>query len=291
MSMLCLEQVSSPEALVDSHLEDGKGDDLLDHSLTVRSELFFHPSSDCLVRVTTCDSGATIIYEQEQACSHETRKSYLYLTAPETVKKSMTQSVASHVAREGSDQSGEATYQDLSRILLAAVDNAGQVSELFICHVALALRALATQFSLGVRPIGRSCRGGLASWQERKAKLLMVGQLDEPISMQKIASTCGISAAHFARAFKQSTGLPPHRWLLERRLEHSKSLLLHTDLSLVDIANNCGFSAQSHFTRIFTQRVGISPGAWRRTFDRTSTQPCVAELDNAVRGHQGIPDR
>jgi AraC family transcriptional regulator len=96
----------------------------------------------------------------------------------------------------------------------------------------------------------------------------MEAELDGPVPMGQIAGACGISVAHFARAFKLTTGLPPHRWLLERRVERSKSLLMTTALSLVDIANTCGFAEQSHFTRVFTKRVGISPGAWRRAVGR-----------------------
>ncbi|WFU45070.1 helix-turn-helix transcriptional regulator [Bradyrhizobium sp. CB82] len=72
-----------------------------------------------------------------------------------------------------------------------------------------------------------------------------------------------MSAAHFARAFKASTGTPPHRRLMDQRIEESKSLLIGSSFSLSEIAIKYGFSDQSHFTRAFSARVGTTPGRWR----------------------------
>jgi AraC-like DNA-binding protein len=74
----------------------------------------------------------------------------------------------------------------------------------------------------------------------------------------------GLSAKHFARAFRQSTGVPPHRWLIEKRIERAKALLLGGGLSLAEIALACGFADQSHFTAAFRRGTGITPGAYRR---------------------------
>jgi AraC-like DNA-binding protein len=59
-------------------------------------------------------------------------------------------------------------------------------------------------------------------------------------------------------------GMPPHRWLLLQRVLHAKSLLRDPLRPLADIAAACGFTDQSHFTRVFTSIVGASPGAWRK---------------------------
>jgi AraC family transcriptional regulator len=58
--------------------------------------------------------------------------------------------------------------------------------------------------------------------------------------------------------------LPPHRWLLARRIERAQELLLHSALSLDRIAAACGFADQSHFSRVFSRQIGIAPSAWRR---------------------------
>jgi AraC-like DNA-binding protein len=59
-------------------------------------------------------------------------------------------------------------------------------------------------------------------------------------------------------------GIAPHRWLLNRRVELAKDLLRDRESSLSEIALRCGFADQSHFTRVFTRRAGVSPGSWRR---------------------------
>jgi AraC-like DNA-binding protein len=111
------------------------------------------------------------------------------------------------------------------------------------------------------RPAGRS---GLAPWQLRRAKEMIRGNLAESTSLQRVAVACNLSASHFIRAFKRSTGVPPHQWLTSERLEKARDLLLNSAMPLVEIAGICGFSDQSHFSRVFGRMVGESPGAWRR---------------------------
>ena len=122
----------------------------------------------------------------------------------------------------------------------------------------------------GVRAKASPRVGGLACWQEARAKELMAASLHEEISMRRLAEECGLSVRHFARAFRQSTGVPPHRWLLRYRVDRAKELLRNQTLSLADTALACGFADQSHFTRVFTALTGESPGAWRRQ-NRTGT--------------------
>ena len=76
----------------------------------------------------------------------------------------------------------------------------------------------------------------------------MNASLDKDISIAQLASECGLSSSHFARAFKQATGQPPYRWLLERRLDTAQDLLLNSQMSLQEIASACGFLDQSHFS-------------------------------------------
>jgi AraC family transcriptional regulator len=107
-------------------------------------------------------------------------------------------------------------------------------------------------------------RGGLALWQERRAKEMLAANLGGRISVKELAAACDVSHAHFTRAFRQSTGVPPHRWLIERRIEMAKGLLQHSSKPIAEIAVTCGFSDQSHLTHLFSKRVGHSPATWRR---------------------------
>jgi transcriptional regulator GlxA family with amidase domain len=120
------------------------------------------------------------------------------------------------------------------------------------------------QTVVGLRKQAGIARGGLAPWQLQRAKELMNATLAGHIPLRRLAGACGLSVSHFARAFRQSVGMPPHRWLLNRRIEHAQELLGNPQLSLADIALACGFSDQSHFTRMFAASMQISPGLWRR---------------------------
>jgi AraC family transcriptional regulator len=134
-----------------------------------------------------------------------------------------------------------------------------------LAHVALALRAILP--CAPSREEAGSPRGGLAGWQERRATAYMEERLDQSFPVSAVAEACGLSVNHFSRAFRRSTGKPPHRWLLDRRIDRARELLRATAMSLADIALACGFAEQSHFTRVFTRTVGMPPGAWRRSAD------------------------
>jgi AraC family transcriptional regulator len=106
--------------------------------------------------------------------------------------------------------------------------------------------------------------GGLAPWQLRLARDRINASLEEELSLNQIARECRLSASHFVRAFTRSTGISPHRWLMQRRVDVAKDLMLSTDTSLVEISLKCGFSDQSHFTRVFAETTGETPGRWRQ---------------------------
>lgn len=107
-------------------------------------------------------------------------------------------------------------------------------------------------------------RGGLAPWQLRAAKAMLDEDSQDAVTVEQLAAACGLSVRHFSRAFRQSTGVPPHRWRLRRRVDRAQDLLRDPAPSLADIALACGFGDQSHFTRVFAAVVGQSPGKWRR---------------------------
>jgi AraC-like DNA-binding protein len=73
-----------------------------------------------------------------------------------------------------------------------------------------------------------------------------------------------MSLSHFSHAFRRTLGVAPHKWLIEQRILVSKEKLRNDWLRLTDVAAECGFCDQGHFTQHFTRIVGVSPGAWRR---------------------------
>jgi AraC-like DNA-binding protein len=106
--------------------------------------------------------------------------------------------------------------------------------------------------------------GGLAPWQLRLARYTINARLEGDLSLEQVAHECRLSVSHFAKAFARSTGISPHRWLMQRRVDVAKDLMLTTDSSLVEISLKCGFSDQSHFTRVFAEATGETPGRWRQ---------------------------
>ena len=153
---------------------------------------------------------------------------------------------------------------ELTRLLLPVFDTPDRVSLLFADYVSLALGSHVAQAYGGMKSVVALRQGGLAAWQERRAKELISANLEENLSTGDLARECSLSAGHFARAFRRSTGLSPHKWLVWCRVEKAHALLRDGGLSLAEIARACGFADQSHFTRAYTRLRGISPGAWRR---------------------------
>jgi AraC family transcriptional regulator len=156
------------------------------------------------------------------------------------------------------------TVKHLGLSLLPAVRAPEQVSRLFMDHLTLAMAAHVAQTYGGMQSRSRPVQGGLAPWMEKRSKEMLAGDLAGSTSLHEIAHACGLSVSHFSRAFRRSTGLSPHAWLLRTRVEAAKAMLRRREESLSLIALACGFADQSHFTRVFTRHVGLSPGAWRR---------------------------
>jgi len=113
---------------------------------------------------------------------------------------------------------------------------------------------------------GLRLKGGLAAHQRRQLVEYIDQQLAEPISLGQLAGMCALSEYHFARMFRESFGLPPHQYLLARRVNRAKELLRSSSLPLSEIALACGFSSASHFTNRFRQAMGATPGEYRKAF-------------------------
>ncbi|WP_028696444.1 helix-turn-helix transcriptional regulator [Pseudomonas cremoricolorata] len=98
-----------------------------------------------------------------------------------------------------------------------------------------------------------------------RARELLDSQLANPPSLEALASAVNLSPFHFARVFRQATGLPPHAWLKQRRLSRARELLRHAT-SALEVSCLLGFADQSHLTRQFKQAYGVTPGAYRLAY-------------------------
>lgn len=114
-------------------------------------------------------------------------------------------------------------------------------------------------------PIAGIVVAGLAPWQQRRATDMMQARLGGPLTIKEIARACQITPSHFARAFRGTFGRAPYRYLTDLRITEAKRQMMETDLPLTTIAMMCGFTDQSHFTRVFRRLVGTSPGLWRQS--------------------------
>lgn len=157
----------------------------------------------------------------------------------------------------------DAELTRLAPIITTALAGGGSTSRMFLDHVGIATAMhLAEQYGGLRRALLRA--GGLAPWQERRAKERIAADLAGEASLADMAIECGLSPSHFAKAFKASVGTTPHGWLQASRVDRARELLKDRDLPLADIAIACGFADQSHFNRIFKRATGAAPGAWRR---------------------------
>ena len=162
----------------------------------------------------------------------------------------------------------DVTISGLGSLLLPALSHPDQANALFVDHVLLAVGVHVAQTYGGMRPMSQPARGGLAPWQERRAKEILRANLKRSVTLKEVARECGLSVGYFAHAFRRTLGVAPHKWLIEQRVVLSKEKLRDDGLSLSDVAAECGFSDQSHLTRAFRQTVGVTPGAWRRALQR-----------------------
>lgn len=161
------------------------------------------------------------------------------------------------------DDSHDAVLQRLVGALLTAAAGTSSHSPLLAGHVARAMQIHLIQ-KYGVAVPSTLAKGGLASWQLERAKAILTENVTGEVPISQVASACGLSRSYFIKAFRQTVGTTPHRWLLEHKIECVKDSLLSKPESIADIAHQCGFSDQAHLTRVFTSMIGTPPAAWRR---------------------------
>jgi AraC family transcriptional regulator len=234
-----------------------------------------YPDCECWERgrcVTKTDvrAGATYLYDLKRDPRFVIDKPY------HSIFFYLPRSAVDDIARQtGTKRIGELAYQPgvghddaivrhLGMSVLHALHRPGEANQLFIDHTMLAISAHVSQAYGGLQPGSQPLRGGLAPWQTKRACERMESDLGGTLSLQQIAAEFDLSVSHFSRAFRSSTGLPPHQWLLQQRVNAAKQLMTIRDLPLSEIAISAGFANQSHFTRVFSAAVGVSPGAWRR---------------------------
>ena len=128
------------------------------------------------------------------------------------------------------------------------------------------LDALAPAIASHLRAHYSLVEGGLSPNRMMRVLALIEADLAAPISVERLADTAHLSAFHFSRMFRRSTGASPHDYITERRMERAKQLLAGTDLQLAEVAERVGYQTQAHFTRAFREATALTPLRYRKQF-------------------------
>jgi AraC family transcriptional regulator len=110
--------------------------------------------------------------------------------------------------------------------------------------------------------------GGLPAHKLRRVTEFIDGNLDNDLSLAEIAQAADLSPYHFARSFKQTTGMTPIQFLMQRRIEYAKFMLTESELPIVEVGLSAGFKNQSHFTTLFRKFTTMTPKAYRNAMLR-----------------------
>jgi transcriptional regulator GlxA family with amidase domain len=118
--------------------------------------------------------------------------------------------------------------------------------------------------------INVSVTGRLSRRRLNRVMEYIHSNLARDVRIESIARAAALSAFHFARAFKRTTGMTPHRYLVHARIERAKELMRETRKGLAEIAVEAGFVDQSHMTNVFRRLTGATPTAFRMPGPGTS---------------------
>ncbi len=155
--------------------------------------------------------------------------------------------------------------------LLAELQSPTSAGRVLVETLALALTARLTQaYTQDLRNVVSPLDTRNKLDELRLARVLdfLSQHIEQDLSVDDLAAVACLSPFHFIRMFRNRVGMPPHRYLSQRRLELAKSLLTTSDIPLSEIALRCCFSSQSNFTRAFHRATRITPNNYRRNFYR-----------------------
>jgi len=134
--------------------------------------------------------------------------------------------------------------------------------------VAAALAAHVARRYPGAGPAPRETNGGLTPASLRRAMGFADAHLTADVGLREMAAAVEMSPFYFARLFKRSTGISPHQFVIRRRVERAKDLLLRPSASVADVATAVGFCDQSHLSLHFKRLLGVTPKAFARAMRR-----------------------
>jgi len=133
-------------------------------------------------------------------------------------------------------------------------------------YVAALMTAARAHVLHGLRAVPASLIPGAAASAYRLHRVISAirEQPDGAHNIEALAAAAGLTTSHFCRMFRRATGASPHQYVLKTRLDRAETMLVQSDMALSQIAEFLGFKSQAHFTRVFQQRFGVTPGKYRQ---------------------------
>jgi AraC family transcriptional regulator len=158
----------------------------------------------------------------------------------------------------------DATIWNTVEKLRQAVDAPDNINGLYVEALGTVLLHEILRLNKGNPHVEVTVKGGLAAWQQRIVTAYIEEHLSEQVSLATLARLARLSTFHFCRAFKQSFGVPPHRYHTNRRIERAKVMLAERKHSVTEIGLAVGFSETSSFTAVFRKITGQTPSRYHR---------------------------
>jgi AraC-like DNA-binding protein len=155
-------------------------------------------------------------------------------------------------------ESNEADFVRGSRPMIDLTD-----SDLGGEHLAGIMRWLSERLQVHSDALRPFAPTGLAKWRLKRVSTYIDEHISESITLATLAQIAGLSRMYFAARFRAATGCRPHEYMLRKRIECAKQLLLETSEPIASIALAVGFQSQAHFSTVFKRFVGLSPNQWR----------------------------
>jgi len=159
--------------------------------------------------------------------------------------------------------SADPQIERLVKALRAETRAGAPTGTLFGQSIATALAVyLAQRYSSSPLAL-RSYRGGMPRTRLNRVLEYIAAELQEDLSLAVLAEIAGMNLFYFSRLFKQSTGLSPHRFVLEQRFRRAQHFLRTSDMTILEVSVRTGFADQGHFTKAFRRFVGVTPTEYR----------------------------
>ncbi|BDA73605.1 transcriptional Regulator, AraC family [Rivularia sp. IAM M-261] len=218
-------------------------------------------------QTTTLPAGSVFLYSEREFVWHQRHKESEYvnlLLEPTLLRRLASESgLPTNIELEHKVIFPDATILHVAQLLKSEAINGGLAGNLYVESLRNLLSLHLLRNYTGIMKTPKPEAGVIGALKLKQIKDYIEDNLASELSIETIASSVPMSQFHFARAFKSLTGEPPHRYILQRRIERAKVLLKVTQYSAAEIAYQVGFSNPSHFTSQFRKIVGATPKYFR----------------------------